>query len=99
MLIPLEQQGALETVLLKAISEDPYDQEIVERCATFVEEMVPYADRYIGKTRLKLKAHLGVTWAIQSPGKEFTFIDQQIRSVPWERSDILAQCFSQLVLI
>lgn len=99
LVIPLEQQGALETVLLKAISEDPYDQKSVERCATFVEEMVPYADRYIGKTRLKLKAHLGVTWAIQSSGKEFTFIDQQIRSVPWERSDILAQCFSQLVLI
>lgn len=98
-MIPLEQQGALETVLLKAISEDPYDQEIVERSTTFVEEIVPYADRYIGKARLKLKARLGVTWAIQSPGKEFTFIDQQIRSVPWERSDILAQCFSQLVLI
>lgn len=99
LIIPTDQQGALETLLLEAISEDPYDGEIVTRSSAFVDEISPYAERYIGQARLKLKARLGVTWAIQSPGKEFHFIDEQIRSVQWERSDILAKCFSQLVLI
>lgn len=56
----------------------------------------PLADRYIHKPRLKLKACLGVTWAIQSPEKVFSFIDEQIRSVKWEESEILAQCFQEL---
>lgn len=99
LVIPTDQQGALETLLLNAISEDPYDREIVRRSAAFVDEMEPYAKKYIGHARLKLKARLGVTWAIQSPGKEFDFIDEQIRSVPWENSDTLSRCFSNLVLI
>lgn len=99
LIIPAAQQGALETLLLEAISEDPYDREIVERSTAFVEAAAPYAKRYIGHARLKLKARLGVTWAIQSPGKEFHFIDEQIRSVQWERSSILSECFSQLIQI
>ena len=97
LIIPTDQQGALESLLLEAISEDPYDREIVTRSTAFVEEIGPYAERYIGQARLK--ARLGVTWAIQSPGKEFHFIDEQIRAVRWERSDVLAKCFSQLVFI
>lgn len=99
LVIPTDQQGALETLLLDAISENPYDREIVTRSTAFVDEIEPYAKKYIGHARLKLKARLGVTWAIQSPGKEFDFIDQQIRSVQWEECDILARCFSQLLLI
>lgn len=64
-----------------------------------MDEIAPYAERYLGHARLKLKARLGVTWAIQSPGKEFSFIDEQIHSVQWEGSETLAECFSQLVQI
>lgn len=99
LVIPFDQQGALETLLLNTIAEDPYDREIVARSIAFVEEIEPYAQRYIKRARLKLKARLGVTWAIQSPGKEFAFIDEQIRSVPWEKFHVLAECFSQLILI
>ena len=99
LIIPADQQGALETLLLEAISEDPYDREIVIRSSAFVDAISPYAERYLRHSRLKLKARLGVTWAIQSPEKEFHFLDDQIRSVHWERSDVLAKCFSQLILI
>ncbi len=99
LIIPASQQGALETLLLEAISEDPYDQEIVIRSTAFVDEIEPYAKKYIGHVRLKQKARLGVTWAIQSPGKEFLFLDEQIRSVQWEKFDTLSQCFSQLLMI
>ena len=99
LVIPEQQAGALETVLLDAISEDPYDKEIVTRSVGFVEDIAPCAQKYIGRARLKLKARLGVTWAIQSPGKEFHFIDAQIRGVPWETSAVLSQCFAQLIKI
>lgn len=99
LIIPTNQEGALETLLLEAIKEDPYDCTIVERCAAFVDAIETDAKRYLKNPRSKLKSRLGVTWAIQSPGKEFHFIDQQIRAVPWERYQLLAQCFDQLLSI
>ena len=96
LIIPTDKEGALEALLLEAISEDPYDRKIVERCGDFVDSMEADAGRYLKSPRLKLKSRLGVTWAIQSPGKEFHFIDQQIRAVPWESYELLSRCFAQL---
>jgi len=96
LIIPAEHQGALETVMLEAISEDPYDKNIVEKCASFVERIRPEADRYITTDRLQLKANLSTVWAIQSPEKVFTRIDDQIRSVQWEKYQVLRECFGIL---
>lgn len=97
--IPADKEGALETLLLEAISENEYDKTIVNRSMAYVDEIQPIAAEYIRKNRLKLKACLGVTWAIQYPEKIFSFIDEQIRSVKWEESQVLAQCFQQLTSI
>ena len=94
--IPKQYEGALETVMLDAISEDPYDKEIVDRCKTFIDEIRPFAEKYINKDRLALKAKLSATWAVQSPEKVFRFIDQQIRMVAWENSTVLKSCFAEL---
>ena len=99
VVIPTEHQGALETIMLDSISEDPYDSLIVKKCGTFVNEMRQIASRYISSNRLELKAHLGVTWAVQYPEKVFRLINEQIQSVAWENSEVLHQCFSQLVTI
>ena len=96
LVIPKEQQGALETVMLTAIAEDPYDRSIVEKCVEFVSDMRPLADRYISSDRLQLKANLSTVWAIQSPEKAFDFINEQINSVVWEKYDTLRNCFGIL---
>lgn len=96
VVIPFEQAGALETLLLKVISENIDDRILVERHKAYVEEIMPLAGKYLAKNRLKIKACLGVTWAIQSPEKVFDFIDTQIQAVNWEDSDVLAICFEQL---
>ena len=94
--IPADQQGALETLMLEAISEDPYDAAIVEGAGDFVDRMQNRASRYIPNNRMKLKAHLGVTWAVQYPEKVFSLMDEQIKSVSWEKSEVLRNCFHQL---
>ena len=99
VVIPTEHQGALETVMLEAVSEDPYDQRIVDAAGAFAERMRTEASRYISSDRLKLKAHLGVTWAVQYPEKVFSLIDEQIRSVKWENSGVLSECFVELIKI
>lgn len=57
------------------------------------------ASRYISTDRLKLKAHLGSTWAVQYPEKVFSLIDEQIRNVKREESETLRLCFASLVEI
>ena len=99
VVIPQEQQGALETAMLAAIAEDPYDKSIVEKTGAFASQMCEEALRYISTDRLKLKAHLGSTWAVQYPEKVFSLIDEQIRTVKWEESETLRLCFASLVEI
>lgn len=96
LVIPAEHQGALETVMLAAIAEDPYDKNIVEKCVAFVENVRPEAGRYIVTDRLQLKANLSAVWAIQSPEKAFDFIDTQIKAVQWEKYETLRTCFGIL---
>ncbi|MGL4521804.1 MAG: DUF3226 domain-containing protein [Bacilli bacterium] len=99
IIIPNEKCGALEHLLLEAMSENEQDACIIERNKRYIEEITPIAKQYLSKRRLKIKAVLGVTWAIQSPEKVFSVIDEQIRSVKWEESAVLKECFSQLIKI
>jgi hypothetical protein len=96
VVVPTEHQGALETIMLDAISEDSYDAVIVEKSGDFVKEMRTVASKYINNQRTQLKAHLGVTWAIQYPEKVFHQIDEQIQSVEWDKSETLHECFKAL---
>lgn len=96
-IVPIEHQGALETLLLDAISENQYDAHIVELVTDFVSKMRVEAGKYITSDRKELKARLGVTWAVQYPEKIFKLINEQIVSVPWEKSEVLRQCFTELV--
>lgn len=96
VIVPKEHLGALETVLLDAISEEPYDKNIVEKATAFVKQMRVEASKYIGSDRLQLKAQLGVTWAVQFPEKVFSRIDEQIKYVQWEKYEVLKTCFSSL---
>ena len=96
IVVPTKHQGALETLMLDAIAEDPYDAAIVKDAGDFVDKMQKSASRYIPNNRMRLKAHLGVTWAVQFPEKVFKLIDEQIQSVPWENYEVLRNCFHQL---
>lgn len=96
IIVPSDKQGALETTLLDAISENEYDRYIVDKCGEFVQEIRKIADRYIKTDRLSLKAHLSAVFAVMSPEKVFSQLDVIIREVPWEKYKILRECFGIL---
>lgn len=99
LVVPADKEGAMETILIDAIAENEYDKPIVEKSKAYIANIERIAAKYIGKPRLKLKAGLGVIWAVQCPEMIFSFIDEQIRSVKWEDSKVLAECFKALVEI
>lgn len=97
--IPKENAGALETLLLESLSDDDCKTNIVEKSEKFVDSMKEPANRYIGTSRLQLKAHLGVVLSILNPEKIFSIFDEHILSIKWEESQVIAQCFEQLIEI
>jgi len=96
IIIPVGKQGALETTLLESISEDEYDRVIVDNCRKFIAEIRLYAEKYVSTNRLELKAHLSCVFAVISPEKIFTTLDNVIKEVHWDESEVLKECFSVL---
>lgn len=97
--IPKDQQGALENLLLDALSEDKCKENIINKSKHFVESIVPDAKEIISTERLVLKTKLGVSLAVLYPEKVFSLIDEQLKSIHWEKSKIINECFKYLVEI
>jgi len=99
VVIPKENHGALETVLMEALSKDDYDANIIQKSKQFIDDIQPIADRYIHENRLQLKAQLGVVFSIFNPEKTFSLFKERLVSVKWEKSKVLAKCFEKLIEI
>lgn len=99
LVIPKENTGALETVLMEALAQDECDANIIERSGQFITAIKPEAERYIHENRLQLKAQLGVVFSIFNPEKTFSLFKERLVSVKWEDSPVLAKCFEKLIEI
>lgn len=100
LVIPQDKLGALETALLDSIREDDYDKNIVEKSEQFVMDTRLVAGKYISSERLELKAKLSAVFAIMSPEKVFSFIDDLLKTtVKWEEKKYLNDLFQELVKV
>lgn len=99
LIIPLESEGALETVMLDSLKEKQPEREITERSEVFVDQIKECARDYLDKPRLELKAKLGVTFAILSPMKVFSYIDELIKNVQWENYKYINDIFRKVLEI
>ena len=97
LIIPENEEGAIENVVLQSISEKDYNKVIVDESICFIDRIQSKATKYIGKKRMALKAKLGVVFAIMSPMKVFTFIDELLKQVDWNESEILQKTFEELI--
>lgn len=98
LIIPQDKFGALETVLLESIKEDEYDKKIVEKSDEFVTKIRAIANKYIQSDRLELKAKLSTVFAIMSPEKVFSFIDEILKTtVKWEEKQYVNELFKELI--
>ncbi len=99
VVVPKANHGALETVLMDALSKDDYDANIIKESKQFITAIKPKADKYIHENRLQLKAQLGVAFSVFNPEKTFSLFKERLVSVEWEKSDVLANCFEKLIEI
>lgn len=96
MIVPFEENGAMETFLLHAIAEnDVYDKEIIEKCNNFVDGADPLK-RYLSKRRLITKAKFDTYFSIRTSAEQFTERQNILKNIKWEKYTALQADFGLL---
>lgn len=94
IVIPFDQDGALETFLLQAMREETSKQIVIDQCETFIDGLD--SEIFLRTERLKLKAKFSVTLAVFSPEKVFDFIETLLLAIPWENYKTIQTGFNLL---
>lgn len=90
IIIPNNKSGALEKVLINGMAEMNHES-LINDAKMYVEKCKETGN-YLKKARDTPKAHLGSVFAILSPEKVFSFIDEIINDINWEESqEVIAQ--------
>lgn len=96
LVIPFEQTGAMETFLLKSISEnDEYDARIIETGNQFVENIDP-KKKYLTKRRYITKAKFDVYFSIRTAAEQFVQRQNILKDIEWEKYINIQEEFQKL---
>lgn len=97
--IPQDEDGALETFLLKALSEQEGNKYLAEQSKKFVHDLLEHQEElnsYLSKKGLQVKAPLAVFFAIASPHHIFREMKAILKSVSWEKYKTIQTGFKLL---
>ena len=98
LIIPFDENGALETFLLNSIAKsDSYDAEIIRKANDFVDNADPQL-KYLNHRGFVTKAKLYAYFAIRIEPSVNQFRQRQdiLKSVPWEQYENIRDCFKEL---
>lgn len=102
LLLPLEEEGALEKFLLNALSDiDKTDRKVIYQSNTFIDNLDCCIEETGEKKYLQgrgdiLKAKFATFFAISTPRRTFDSGDKIIRSVKWEHFSYVNESFKKL---
>ena len=95
LLVPAEEEGALETFMLNALCENEEEKNnVISQVRDFLSGFA--SEKYLKKRREKIKAELGVSISIMNPDRVFTIMNELLESVSWEKFDTANKQFSVL---
>lgn len=96
LMIPFEEEGALETFLLNAVSSgDGYDRNIIIQGNHFVDSADP-ENRYLSKRRYRTKAKFDVFFCIRTALEQFEERRSVLKAIPWEDYERVQVSFQKL---
>lgn len=96
LVIPFETTGAMETFLLKCISEnDTYDAKIIQKCEKFVDH-ADEEQRYLNKRRYITKAKFDVYFSIRTAAEQFVQRQNILKNIEWENYIKIQKDFEKL---
>lgn len=99
ILIPFDEAGALETVLMRAIaelgSEEAY---IVEAAKEYVKTVKDSGNlrKHLRHSRQVLKAEYSAVISITNPDRSTAVFDTLLMTYPWEKSTVMEENFGMI---
>lgn len=99
VILPFEKEGALETVLLEAISETSEEDQYIVKCAEgYVENILTSGrlHKYLRHDRLVLKAKLSAAVSITNPDRSTALFDKVLMSWDWHQKDAVKKHFGMI---
>lgn len=96
LIIPFEENGAMETFLLNAIRDkDPYDKAIIDECNQLVDRIDP-EKRYLTSRRYITKAKFDTYFSIRTPVEQYVERHNILKNVRWEQYNTIQTSFQKL---
>ena len=97
LIVPSNSSGAIENVVLDAISNISLEYNlIVEKSKNFIDELSQDDIETLKRRRFILKAKMGVVFAIISPMKVFSDLDSLLRSIDFSNNSFAISTFNVL---
>lgn len=96
-IIPTEKWGALETLLVNALSEKgDEEKKLVERVEEFIEKLKIEKSTFLEKERNVIKSKLGCTVNIMDPERTFKDIIPVLNSIDWSKNNTVQEYFDKI---
>ncbi len=97
LIIPKEQPGTLETILLDAIKNRGEEEKmLVKEVDKYIEELSNSNLSFLNKDRKKIKSKLGCTVNIIDPERTFLDIIPTFNTIQWNEYPIIESTFCEL---
>ena len=96
VIIPFDENGALETVLLNAIAaEDEEGRFVIQGAKAYVDNFLKSGkrDKYLQKKRLATKAEFSAAISITNPDRSTVEFNTLLMSHPWEEKEVVRRHF------
>lgn len=99
IIIPFDEVGALETILMEAIEETGEEEKlIVKEAKHYVDEFCQNGQlsKYLQHSRQILKAKFSSCISITNPDRSTALFDTLLMSYPWEQKEVIKRHFGIL---
>lgn len=101
LIIPFSERGAIETVLMRSISErDAEGAAVVDEANSYIDKLCSRQEigtNYLTHDRLILKARYASTIAVTNPGHSTSLFQDMVMACPWEESPHVKEHFDVIL--
>ena len=99
IIVPFDQNGAIETVLMEGIAETGEEEEYIVSCANeYIAEVLKSGrlHNYLQHERQVLKAKLSAVISINNPDRSTSLFDKVLMSWDWETKNAVRRHFETI---
>lgn len=97
--LPETETGAIEKVMLEALSTDQIEEMLIDDSDNFIREIAQKQDRYLNKKSLIPKAIFNTYFAIRAPEEKYDERAKILNAYDWKNNDVLNSSFEFLDIL